>query len=582
MAEQLEAILLRLGLDASGFTKGARDAKKELGGLEKGVSSLKGEMGALVAQAAAGIGLAALVHEAMEFSEAVIKVRDQTGLSIEAIQFLRLAADQTGTSVDALAGTVNKLQRQLVDAGSDDKLRAELEALVGPIEAMRALQPEQQLQKVAEAVAGLHDPAERSAAAVALLGKSGADSIPELLALAQRSDELTAAFQRTGGAVSEQAITAVEGLGDSLGEAKTAVTALATELLGVAAPALSSFLTVVTEVIGGLRLLDGMGDNAAVNLSNSIDEARTKLQQMEETVAGERWNPFASYSDEDVERQRKLVAALESQMDALHGIGLAGAEATKHNKEFQDLLTQHADEAAANLMASLTDQAAIEANFAALRYEALAAELDEETQLRMDALRARHEMERLEEQAQVDFLRDLKAAGDADMASTGEALSDLKISTVQQETSAIAGLLQQQTEGVARHSKAAFEINKAAGIVNTTVNTIQAITKAWADYGWPIGAAIGAAIGVAGAAQVSAIASQKFGSGGGAPSQAAQPATPVTPAAGAGGGQAGGDRVMRVQGLNSGDLFKGDAVRQIAAGLLEFQKDGGQVVFQGN
>jgi hypothetical protein len=155
-----------------------------------------------------------------------------------------------------------------------------------------------------------------------------------------------------------------------------------------------------------------------------------------------------------------------------------------------------------------------------------------------------------------------------------EEAKDLKITTMEQETAGIFQLLEAQTAGVSRHSKAMFEINKAAGIVNTVINTIQAVVGAWKDYGWPVGAVIGAAIAAAGAAQVQAIASTKFGSKT-APSQAAAPATPTAPAAGGGGGGGG---VLRVEGISGDQMMNAVSTRALVSRIIEAQKDGHTVV----
>lgn len=573
MADNLEAILLRLGLDASGFTKGARDAKKELGVLEKGVSSLKGEMASLAATAAAGVGFAVLIHEALEFAEAVTKVAEQTGMSVESVQFLRLAADQTGTSVESLAGQVNKLQRQLVEAGDNDKLKAKIEGLVGPIENLRALKPEEQLQKVAEAVASLSDPAERTAASMTLLGKAGADAIPELLALATQQDELTAAFARTGGAVSGDAIKAVEGLGDAIGQTKTATIALATELLATAAPALTSFLETVTEVIGGLRLLDGQGDNALVNLSNQIDQANAKLREME-ARAGQTIRGFTTATPAAIAAQRELVKGLEDQYNAITGLGTAGAIAARKDSDLRALYKQNMEGHTSDLMASLETDEGIRANFRELRFQG-----DEELETRLIAMRvakAQEQAEALmaEQQLQADYTQGLQGMVDEALASGMEDASNLKIQTWQQETASIAGLLQQQTAGVAHQNRAMFELNKAAGIANTVVNTAQAIMKVWADPGYPMAIPLTAIVAAAGVAQLNAIKSAKFGGGGGlAPSQAATPATPVAPAGGGG----GGGSVMRVEGIKPDSLITGSMMRTIADGISDHVRDGGKV-----
>jgi hypothetical protein len=574
MADNIEAILLRLGLDASGFTKGARDARKEMGLMEKGVGSLRSSIGGLAGQLAAGLGVAVLAREALQFAESVTKVHEQTGLAISSIQFLRLAADQTGTSVDSLAGLVNKMQRQLVEAGNNDKLAQQFTDMGLSVEQLRTQRPEEQLDSIAKAIAAINDPAERSTAAVAAFGKSGADAIPELVALAEQSDVLTEAFQRTGGAVSDEAIAQVEGMGDAMGQVKVAVVALATELLGQAAPALTSFLETTTKVVAGLRLLDGEGDNAMVNLDSKIRAAAQELNTLrinaENGMVALNGTPIQAA----IAAQEQLVAKLREEYDVLAGLGTAGASRAKQEKAFQDLLAQGATDAATALTASLESDLAIRAAFGELRYEQDTA-LEQRLFEMREAARQRDLDAMMEAQReQTDFEIGLQEQTDSILGASMEEAKDLKITTMEQETAGIFQLLEAQTAGVSRHSKAMFEINKAAGIVNTVINTIQAVVGAWKDYGWPVGAVIGAAIAAAGAAQVQAIASTKFGSKT-APSQAAAPATPTAPAAGGGGGGGG---VLRVEGISGDQMMNAVSTRALVSRIIEAQKDGHTVV----
>jgi hypothetical protein len=73
------------------------------------------------------------------------------------------------------------------------------------------------------------------------------------------------------------------------------------------------------------------------------------------------------------------------------------------------------------------------------------------------------------------------------------------------------------SEDAKRAAMVAFRVSQAAGIVQVTINTIVAASKAMAELGPIAGAISAAAIGVSGAAQVAAIAGQsppKFHAGG--------------------------------------------------------------------
>ena len=126
-------------------------------------------------------------------------------------------------------------------------------------------------------------------------------------------------------------------------------------------------------------------------------------------------------------------------------------------------------------------------------------------------------------------VRDDKAKADA------KALEDYKISVVQGGLSAINDIAALFAKGNEKQQKRAFQVQKAVGIAQATINTAQAITKVFAEttdftptQSLRIANAVG--IGIAGAAQIASIASQQFEGGGGVDSP--------TDIGGAGGGEA--------------------------------------------
>src|SRR5690606_38333134 len=153
-------------------------------------------------------------------------------------------------------------------------------------------------------------------------------------------------------------------------------------------------------------------------------------------------------------------------------------------------------------------------------------------------------------------------------------------STLSKQVDQVSGYLSDITAGVARENKAMFEINKAAGIANAIVSAYEGISKTLGAYPYPINIALAAAHAAAAFAQVSAIKSQSFSSGGGAaPSLAGStPATPVTPVSG-GTGPAGvgggGSQTLILEGIDEDQLFSGRTIRALAERLAEHARDGG-------
>jgi hypothetical protein len=158
--------------------------------------------------------------------------------------------------------------------------------------------------------------------------------------------------------------------------------------------------------------------------------------------------------------------------------------------------------------------------------------------------------------------------------------------TLKNKTKMVLGQMQEMTAGVADQNKTLFNINKAAAIGDAIMNGFAGVSKTLATYPFPFNIAMAALHGVAAVAQVQKIRSTQYGSasgggsftpptgGGGSSAAAAQAAAP---AAQSGGAQQNRSTLF-VEGLNKDALFSGDAVAGLAAKLLDFQKNGGQVV----
>lgn len=127
----------------------------------------------------------------------------------------------------------------------------------------------------------------------------------------------------------------------------------------------------------------------------------------------------------------------------------------------------------------------------------------------------------LDDQAEAD--RKEKEAKDKESRdkekAEAKALQDYKVNVVQGGLSAINDIAQLFAKGNEKQQKRAFQIQKAVGIAQATINTAQAITKVFAEttdftptQSLRIANAVG--IGIAGAAQIASIASQQFQGGG--------------------------------------------------------------------
>lgn len=165
---------------AIGFKPDENSLKK----VESGIGSIKKMMLATTAVASvAGAGLFGLAHSVAKIGDEARKTAQSLGLTTESLQELAFAADLGGVSQSDFFNSLRKLTRTAVEAGEGvatykdeyDKLGISVHKADGSIKTS-----EQLLLDISEVFSKMPDSAEKTASAVALLGRSGARLIPLL------------------------------------------------------------------------------------------------------------------------------------------------------------------------------------------------------------------------------------------------------------------------------------------------------------------------------------------------------------------------------------------------------------------
>jgi hypothetical protein len=212
----------RLALETKAFTDGIKAAKQEAASLGNDLAGKLGKAGSVLSAmgpagmvAAAGIGAATVAvgavtaavvsaaKAAADYADNLAALETKTGLSTDALQQMEIAAKLGNSSIESLAAATNKMQKGIVDGNENfKKLGLNLADL-------KRMTPEEQLKATAKAIESIQDPAQRTAAAIAIFGKSGTDVMGSLKALADGSSEMA-------GALDSKAIKASAAMADQL------------------------------------------------------------------------------------------------------------------------------------------------------------------------------------------------------------------------------------------------------------------------------------------------------------------------------------------------------------------------------
>lgn len=256
----LGSLVVKLGLDYAQYTGGLDKSEQAALAASKKIQDTFDNMKAKVAATAGAVagGLAAgftiaafksIISGSIETGAALDDLRMQTGSTVEALSGLMAVGKFNNMGPEQIGGAMNKLAANLAGATEESKGTGKaLEALGIDFETFKKLRPEEQMQTVAKAMAKFEDGTGKSAIAMALYSKQGAQMLPFLHDLAEVGD-LQAKI------TTEQAAAAAN-LDDNLTRLSTSGEAWKKELANGMIPALDLGAQALVDMMsgsGGLR-----------------------------------------------------------------------------------------------------------------------------------------------------------------------------------------------------------------------------------------------------------------------------------------------------------------------------------------
>lgn len=230
-----------LGLNSASFEAGLKKAQGSLSGFAKSAAALGAIAG--VALVAVGTAVGVAIKGAIDRIDELNKVSQQIGVPVEALSKLSYAAGLADVSLEQLAGGLKKFSVNIdaAAAGGGAGAKAFERLGIGVTAANGQLKPTADLMaEVAGKFAGLKDGAGKTALAVQLFGKSGADLIPLLNAGAEGLQAMTAEAESLGLVIDQKTASAADNFNDNLDRLKATADGITTRLAVGVLPALES------------------------------------------------------------------------------------------------------------------------------------------------------------------------------------------------------------------------------------------------------------------------------------------------------------------------------------------------------
>lgn len=243
------ALRVTLGLDSAQFQQGLKTAQS---GMQRFASLARTGALAVGAAMVTGAGvMAAAMKGVIDDADKMGKLAQSIGVPIEELSKLRYAADLAGVDLDALGKAVKRLSAGMLDAtesATGPAARAFSMLGISIRDAEGKMRPASEVvQDLAGRFARMPDGVEKTALAMRIFGKSGADMIPLLNAGSDGLKEMYEEAEQLGIVLDDQTAKAAEQFNDDLtrlGKVKDGiVTKITAHMLPALAGLTSAFVT---------------------------------------------------------------------------------------------------------------------------------------------------------------------------------------------------------------------------------------------------------------------------------------------------------------------------------------------------
>ena len=270
-SRSIGTLTIDLLMKTAGLEQGATKAEREFSRLNARAVAVGTVIGTVVAEAVMKLGSAfvSMSTEALKSMDDLTKLAQSTGVAVEQLSALTYAADLSGVSQDQLGTAFVRLSRNISDANQGigeaqkgfDALGISVKNADGTLKSADTV-----LGEVAGKFATFADSTEKTALAVNLFGRSGADLIPLLNAGSEGIAEMTDEARELGLVFSQEAGKQAEQFNDNLTRLNAVKRGLVMRITNELLP---SLLNMSEGFVGGAKSAERL-DQAARIASNGL------------------------------------------------------------------------------------------------------------------------------------------------------------------------------------------------------------------------------------------------------------------------------------------------------------------------
>lgn len=312
MAASIGKVRAVFTASTGGLVGGVNQASASMRKLRADVSSLRSGVSALatiqVGQFFAGLASSAmsairsLVNLGLAEAEVVDNTRkmaNRLGMTYGEMAGLAHAGNLAGVGLDAIGNAATKADVAFIKASEGSRQAQQAFSRIGlSVEQLQGMSSAERFSAITQAIASLPTAAERSAAAVALFGRAGAQLLPMFEEGASGIAEAQAEAERFGLTLTNAQANDIDSMGDAFDRAKAAISGVIQQVVAYLSPAVTAITETFSNFIGsvgGANIGQAIGDailDGAIFLADTADWMIAGLSKVWEYVSqvGAQWS----------------------------------------------------------------------------------------------------------------------------------------------------------------------------------------------------------------------------------------------------------------------------------------------------
>ncbi len=248
-----EVAVLGLGVDSSAAVNGMKTFTREVGGMTSAVKSAALALTSLFATAKITQFISGTSAAFAAYGDQMAKMSQRLDIAASKLSEMSYIASQSGTSIESFERAVRLLQRNLTSADEEAKTAtASFEKLGLSIQELKQMSPDEQFKTVASAIASLESPSERTAYAMKIFSRSGAELIPFFQQGREGMDKLSEKARKLGFVMSDQDYQAAVELTDAMDTFNRSINAVRNALVAGLAPSLTDIYEKISSSAGAV------------------------------------------------------------------------------------------------------------------------------------------------------------------------------------------------------------------------------------------------------------------------------------------------------------------------------------------